>query len=119
MLRVMVLFLRFDKIDWYNLREIRGGGVYIWVGVILVLSLAGLPPLLGFFPKLIVFQSLMGVRVMIIVVILMFIGLNLYFYSNVRFLIFRGKRVKVVRGRINLVSAGFISVVAIGRFFCY
>ena len=63
----------------------------MYLRLILTISLAGIPPFMGFFSKLIVFQLLGGISFIIILTILISIGLNLFFYSNLRFLIFRGK----------------------------
>ena len=89
--RVMILFNLLNKISWYKISELGGGGVSMYLRLILTISLAGIPPFMGFFSKLIVFQLLGGISFIIILTILISIGLNLFFYSNLRFLIFRGK----------------------------
>ena len=88
-LRVMVLFSLLNSLKWYKLRELRGNLLFMGLVIIILISIAGLPPLLGFFPKLFIFQSLLDFRVFSVVFILSFMIFNLDFYSNIVFLVYR------------------------------
>lgn len=54
--------------------------------IILILSLAGVPPFTGFFPKWIIVQSLSPVSIRLIIVILLGSIINLYYYLNLIFI---------------------------------
>lgn len=53
--------------------------------LVLICSLAGIPPLTGFIPKLIAIYTLMPTHYIILLLILVGSFINLYFYLNVAF----------------------------------
>jgi len=59
--------------------------VLVFAIAILILSLAGVPPLTGFIPKLIIITKLIETNYTVLVFLLLGTYINLYYYLNISF----------------------------------
>jgi len=58
---------------------------YLWT-TLLILSLGGVPPLLGFFPKWIVIQTITSLSLLLVFILLLGSVINLFYYLNLIFI---------------------------------
>lgn len=77
-------------------RLFKNNTVLIFAIAILILSLAGVPPLTGFIPKLLVITKLIETRYTVLVFLLLGTYINLYYYLNISF--------NILLSRININS---------------
>lgn len=79
------LFFTLNSTQIFNLKSTSSiYSPYIGSTLVTLLSLAGLPPLLGFFPKIFVLINITGVRIILSLIILICRTINLSFYFNFR-----------------------------------
>lgn len=86
----IILLIDFASLKMTNLIRVKGLSIFIIIILcLLFLSLAGLPPFLGFFPKWIVIIKLIEDQIYLLRLVLIFGSLiNIYYYLNIFFNIF-------------------------------
>ncbi len=82
-LACIVIFLTLHIRRIWSLSQLRVvKAIYIGPVFVRLISLAGLPPILGFFPKMLIILNLTNFRIMLILILLVGATLNLVFYFN-------------------------------------
>ena len=86
-LRLIVIFI-FNKIKIFNINQtfriFYSSQLIKFILFILLLSLGGLPPFLGFFPKWIIIESIIFINIFFLLIFILFFTLiTLYFYMRI------------------------------------
>lgn len=82
---IFILLILINTKTTHSLHRIFKTGITLpLVFILLILSLGGLPPLTGFFPKIVIIHWLATSRHVIVLLILIGSCINLYYYLNIR-----------------------------------
>lgn len=84
---IYIIFKLFKTRNTHQFKSLYkiAGDASLALTFILLLSLAGLPPLLGFFPKILLVRILIHISTLIVIFLLIGSAINLFFYLNARF----------------------------------
>jgi len=108
------IFLQINKINLTSSTHIKTFNTntsYI-ILPILILSLGGLPPLLGFVPKLLTIIILSCTSISVLIILILGSLINLYFYLNILFSLITGLTTNYtpITTKINLLSYGSVFI---------
>jgi NADH-ubiquinone oxidoreductase chain 2 len=86
---VLPIFIIINTINSKTIKTLhnlfKNNTVLVFATAILILSLAGVPPLTGFIPKLIIITKLIETNYTVLVFLLLGAYINLYYYLNISF----------------------------------
>lgn len=84
---IYIIFKLFKTRNTHQFKSLYkiAGDASLALTFILLLSLAGLPPLLGFFPKILLVRILIHISTLMVIFLLIGSAINLFFYLNARF----------------------------------
>nr|YP_010713409.1 NADH dehydrogenase subunit 2 [Dinobdella ferox]WDA96084.1 NADH dehydrogenase subunit 2 [Dinobdella ferox] len=110
---IIPIFILLNKFNIMNLNSLnKNSSMIVFSFIMMFLSLAGLPPLSGFFPKLLMIYSMVNFSMLMIIMMVLLSMLSLYMYLNVVFLMMFNmfKTLKIMKFNNWVMIAIMISV---------